>query len=135
MKDMYKRNNYQTLKEQLWTCEAVLLRQNSSWFKITNDSKANLNQLLLYQNNYQILIKHKRNNYYIFIKQLSTWICSNPTKQPLNQNDHWPKVNLSQSLLYGNKTSSRVAFKPPLILSARFLMCNAPKNSNWDQLQ
>ena len=62
-------------------------------------------------------------------------MCSNPTKQPLNQIDHWPKVNLSQSPFYRNKTSLRVAFKPSLILGARILMYDASKNSNWDQLQ
>ena len=102
---------------------------------MTNDSKANLNQLLLYWNNYQTTIKHERNNYDTYKTIFNTWICCDPTKQSLNQSDHWLKVKLSQSLFYRNKTSSGVALKPPLNLGARFLMYNAFKNSNWDQLE
>ena len=102
---------------------------------MTNDSKANLNQQSLYRNNNdQTLIEHKRSNN-LDKAIINMWICSNSTKQPLNQSDHRPKVNQNQLPLYGNKTSSRVAFKPSLILGARFLMYSASKNSNWDQLQ
>ena len=38
---------------------------------MTNDRKANLNQLSLYRNNYQTMTEHERNNYQTLIKQLS----------------------------------------------------------------
>ena len=101
---------------------------------MTNDSRANLSQLSLYRNNHQIIIKHERNNYETSKTIINTWICSNPTKQPLNQSEHWPKVKLNQPPFYRNKTSSCVAFKSSLILGARLLMYNASKYSNWDQL-
>ena len=102
---------------------------------MTNNSKANLNQPLLYWNNYQTTIKHERNNYDTYKTIFTTWICCDPTKQSLNQSDHWLNVKLSQSLFYRNKISSGVALKSPLNLGARFLMYNAFENSNWDQLE
>ena len=98
---------------------------------MTNDSKANLNQLFLYGNNYQTMIKQLSD---LDKTNIDTWICSNPKKQPLNQSDDWPKVNLNQSPFCRSKINLCVAFKPSLILGARFLMYNASRNSNWDQL-
>ena len=55
----------ETYVKQSLVCEVVLLRRNGNWLNITNDWKANLNQLSLYRNTYQTMIKHERNNYLI----------------------------------------------------------------------